>query len=47
MIPAKYRIHIICPEENDCYPVALPELATSRQHYFTHSDTYEEALTDA
>jgi len=47
MIPAKYRINIIWSEEDNCYLVELPEFATSIQRYFTHGDTYEEALTNA
>jgi predicted RNase H-like HicB family nuclease len=47
MIPTKYRINIIWSEEDNCYLVELPEFATSIQRYFTHGDTYEEALANA
>jgi predicted RNase H-like HicB family nuclease len=47
MIASKYRINIIWSEEDGCYLVELPEFATSIQRYFTHGDTYEEALTNA
>ncbi|CDM97891.1 MAG: type II toxin-antitoxin system HicB family antitoxin [Limnospira sp. PMC 1291.21] len=47
MIPSKYRINIIWSEEDNCYLVELPEFATPIQRYFTHGDTYEEALTNA
>jgi antitoxin HicB len=33
--------------EDNCYLVELPEFATEIQRYFTHGDTYEEALQNA
>jgi len=42
-----WRFNIIWSEEDNCYLVELPEFATSIQRYFTHGDTYEEALTNA
>lgn len=43
----KYRVNIIWSDEDDCYVVELPEFATEIQQYFTHGDTYEEALNNA
>ncbi|MGB5914959.1 MAG: type II toxin-antitoxin system HicB family antitoxin [Phormidesmis sp.] len=47
MIQFKYRVNIIWSEEDDCYVVELPEFATEIQRYFTHGDTYQEALENA
>ncbi|MEO1296430.1 MAG: type II toxin-antitoxin system HicB family antitoxin [Cyanobacteria bacterium J06636_16] len=47
MNPIKYRVNIIWSDEDDCYLVELPEFATEIQRYFTHGDTYEEALSNA
>jgi predicted RNase H-like HicB family nuclease len=47
MILCKYRINIIWSEEDSGYLVELPEFATPIQRYFTHGDTYDEALTNA
>lgn len=47
MSQLKYRVNIIWSNEDDCYLVELPEFATDIQRYFTHGDTYEEALTNA
>jgi predicted RNase H-like HicB family nuclease len=47
MISSKYRVNIIWSEEDICYLVELPEFATPIQRYFTHGDTYEEAVTNA
>jgi predicted RNase H-like HicB family nuclease len=43
----KYRINVAWSDEDDCYLVELPEFATDIQRYFTHGETYEEALTNA
>ena len=43
----KYRVNILWSEEDKCYLVELPEFATEIQRYFTHGDTYEEALSNA
>lgn len=43
----KYRVNIIWSNEDDCYVVELPEFATEIQCYFTHGDTYQEALKNA
>lgn len=43
----KYRVNIIWSDEDDCYVVELPEFATEIQRYFTHGNTYEEALGNA
>ena len=47
MIQFKYRVNIVWSEEDDCYVVELPEFATEIQRYFTHGDTYQEALENA
>jgi len=47
MSQLKYRVNIIWSSEDGCYLVELPEFATEMQRYFTHGDTYEEALTHA
>lgn len=47
MSQLKYRVNIVWSNEDDCYLVELPEFATDIQRYFTHGDTYEEALTNA
>lgn len=43
----KYRINIIWSETDNCYLVELPEFANELQRYFTHGNTYAEALTNA
>ena len=43
----KYRVNIIWSEEDNCYVVELPEFATEIQRYFTHGETYQEALENA
>lgn len=43
----KYRVNIIWSNEDDCYVVELPEFVTEIQRYFTHGDTYQEALENA
>ncbi|MEL6489930.1 MAG: type II toxin-antitoxin system HicB family antitoxin [Cyanobacteria bacterium J06634_6] len=47
MIQFKYRVNIAWSESDDCYIVELPEFATEIQRYFTHGDTYQEALDNA
>ena len=47
MNESKYRVNIIWSEEDDCYVVELPEFATEIQRYFTHGETYREALENA
>ena len=43
----RYRVNIIWSEDDDCYVVELPEFATEIQRYFTHGETYQEALENA
>jgi len=43
----KYRVNILWSEGDSCYVVELPEFATEIQRYFTHGDTYREALENA
>jgi predicted RNase H-like HicB family nuclease len=43
----KYRVNILWSDEDNCYLVELPEFATEIQRYFTHGETYEEALKNA
>ncbi|MDB9494549.1 type II toxin-antitoxin system HicB family antitoxin [Spirulina major CS-329] len=43
----KYRVNILWSDEDNCYLVELPEFATEIQCYFTHGETYEEALKNA
>ena len=43
----KYYINIIWSDENKCYLVELPEFANALQRYFTHGDTYAEAIANA
>lgn len=47
MTQPKYRINIIWSEKNECYLVELPEFTNQVQQFFTHGDTYEEALNNA
>lgn len=47
MSQIKYRVNIIWSIEDDCYVVELPEFANEIPRYFTHGDTYEEALENA
>ncbi|MBW4516216.1 MAG: type II toxin-antitoxin system HicB family antitoxin [Timaviella obliquedivisa GSE-PSE-MK23-08B] len=47
MSQLKYRVNIAWSDEDDCYLVELPEFSTEIQRYFTHGDTYEEALKNA
>jgi predicted RNase H-like HicB family nuclease len=44
---SKYRINIIWSDEDNCYLVELPEFAHDLERYFTHGDTYNEALSNA
>jgi antitoxin HicB len=44
---SKYRINILWSNEDNCYLVELPEFAHELQRYFTHGDTYDEALANA
>ncbi|MCY7333610.1 MAG: type II toxin-antitoxin system HicB family antitoxin [Pseudanabaena sp. CAN_BIN31] len=43
----RYRINIIWSNEDNCYLVELPEFANALQRYFTHGDTYAEAIANA
>lgn len=43
----KYRINIVWSDEDKCYLVELPEFANALQRYFTHGDTYAEAIANA
>jgi antitoxin HicB len=47
MSKLKYRVHISWSEVDNCYVVELPEFANEIQRYFTHGDTYQEALDNA
>ncbi|MBE9076546.1 type II toxin-antitoxin system HicB family antitoxin [Romeria aff. gracilis LEGE 07310] len=47
MKPLKYRVNIAWSDEDECYIAELPEFATEIQRYFTHGDTYEEAIENA
>ena len=42
-----YLINIVWSEEDKCYLVELPEFANTLQRYFTHGDTYAEAIANA
>ena len=43
----KYRIDIVWSDEDKCYLVELPEFVNALQRYFTHGDTYAEAIANA
>ncbi|NJL91366.1 MAG: type II toxin-antitoxin system HicB family antitoxin [Coleofasciculaceae cyanobacterium SM2_1_6] len=43
----KYRINIIWSDEDECYLVELPEFSHQLQQYFTHGETYAEAIANA
>lgn len=43
----KYRINILWSDEDKCYLVELPEFSNTLQRYFTHGDTYAEAIANA
>lgn len=43
----KYRINIVWSEQDECYLVELPEFAHELQRYFTHGNTYIEAVNNA
>ncbi|ABW27946.1 type II toxin-antitoxin system HicB family antitoxin [Acaryochloris marina] len=43
----KYRVNIIWSEQDEYYLVELPEFAHELQRYFTHGDTYTEAVNNA
>jgi len=43
----RYRINIIWSDEDNCYLVELPEFTNALQRYFTHGDTYAEAIANA
>lgn len=43
----KYRVNIVWSEPDECYLVELPEFAHELQRYFTHGNTYTEAITNA
>ncbi len=43
----KYRINIVWSNEDECYLVELPEFSHKLQQYFTHGETYEEAIANA
>jgi antitoxin HicB len=47
MSKLKYRVYISWSELDDCYVVELPEFTNEIQHYFTHGDSYQEALDNA
>jgi antitoxin HicB len=43
----KYRINIVWSDEDKCYLVELPEFTNALQRYFTHGDTYTDAIANA
>jgi len=43
----KYRINIVWSKEDECYLVELPEFSHKLQQYFTHGETYAEAIANA
>lgn len=43
----KYRVNIVWSEQDECYLVELPEFSHELQRYFTHGDTYTEAVANA
>jgi antitoxin HicB len=47
MMKSKYRVNIVWSEEDACYLVELPEFAHELQQYFTHGETYQEAVANA
>jgi antitoxin HicB len=47
MMKYKYRVNIVWSEEDRCYLVELPEFANELQCYFTHGETYQEAIANA
>jgi antitoxin HicB len=47
MMKSKYRVNIVWSEEDGCYLVELPEFSHELQQYFTHGDTYQEAVANA
>jgi antitoxin HicB len=44
---SRYRVNIVWSEEDSCYLAELPEFAHELQRYFTHEDTYQEAIANA
>jgi predicted RNase H-like HicB family nuclease len=42
-----YLINLVWSDEDKCYLVELPEFANDLQRYFTHGDTYAEAIANA
>ena len=40
----KYSVNIVWSDEDKCYLVELPEFSNALQRYFTHGDTYAEAI---
>jgi antitoxin HicB len=47
MSQLKYRVHISWSDQDACYVVELPDFANEVQRYFTHGETYQEALDNA
>jgi antitoxin HicB len=43
----KYRINIVWSDEDKCCLVELPEFSNALQRYFTHGDTYADAIANA
>ncbi len=43
----KYRVNLVWSDEDKCYLVELPEFSNALQRYFTHGDTYAEAIANA
>jgi predicted RNase H-like HicB family nuclease len=42
----KYRVNLVWSDEDKCYLVELPEFSNDLQRYFTHGDTYAEAIAN-
>jgi predicted RNase H-like HicB family nuclease len=42
-----YLINLVWSDEDKCYLVELPEFSNILQPYFTHGDTYAEAIANA
>jgi antitoxin HicB len=47
MMKCKYRVNIVWSEADGCYLVELPEFAHELQRYFTHGETYQDAIANA
>ena len=43
---SRYQINIIWSDQDGCYLVDLPEFSHQLQLYFTHRNTYAEAIAN-